>query len=227
MEEIFKNINYYNHIVITLSKDVSINHIASANALYTYLLQQHKKVSLYCENNNFNMNIYFLPWMDKLKISYPSSADLSVNTIDSTELFSIFKENNIKLNRKMATSLYAGLLNETNGFKRDVTSKVFIMAKELIDSGAEVQKCTKYVLNYHSLSTVRFKAILLNKMILKDNATVALFDIYDEDLSCSGAKIQDVSVVIDEALSLPSIEEVIIKYNGKIIEKRMKFEKKK
>ena len=220
MEKILKNIDHYKHIVIVLPKDSSLNHLASANAVYTYLLQQHKKVSLYCEDNKFDVNLYFLPWIDKIKTSYPSSADFSFNAVDSSEVFYFFQKNNIRLNQKMSTSLYAGLLDETKGFRVGINAKIFAMAQELVNSGADVEKCTKNVLNFQTLAALRFKAILLKKMVLKENATIALFDISDVDLKASGARLQEFNIIIDEALSLPSVEKVIIKYNGKIIEKK-------
>lgn len=66
-------INDAKHIVIVLEDNASVDYLASSNALYTYLLQLHKKVSLFCSKHDYGLNLDFLPWRDKLKNSYPSS----------------------------------------------------------------------------------------------------------------------------------------------------------
>lgn len=83
-------INKANHIVLILKDNASIDDLASANALYTYLLQLHKKVSLYCAKFDYGLNVDFLPWSDKLKSSYPSSADYEINIMSSRILLDYF-----------------------------------------------------------------------------------------------------------------------------------------
>jgi len=218
MENFLEKIDNYKHIVIVMEDAPSIGNIASANALYTYFLQLHKKVSFYGKFNDYSLNLEFLPWISKLKTSYPSSADAKIDAISSIELWNYFQKNEVKLNPKMATSLYAGLLYETNGFKKHIfNSKVFIMAQNLLESGADIELCTKNILKFQSLCVLRFKTILLNKMVLKNNAHLAEFNVTDDDLKMSGADIKDVDVVIEEALSLVSVTKVIIIYKEKII----------
>jgi len=218
MEKILDKIEDYKHIVILIDDCESIGHLASANALYTYLLQLHKKVSLYSKSNDYGLNLEFLPWISKLKTSYPSSSDVEIDIVSSIVLFDYFQKKQIKLNVKMATSLYAGLLYETDGFRKNIIdTKVFLMAQKLLESGADVELCTKNILKYQSLSRLRLKNILLNKMILKDNATLAEFDVNDDDLKMSGSSIKDVDVVLKDALSLATVTKVIIIYKEEVI----------
>lgn len=217
MQQILENIDDYKHIVIIIPDVKPIGYLASANALYTYLLQLHKKVSLYIKNDDFDLNMQFLPWISKLKTSYPSSADAQINSINSIELFHYFQNNEIKLNNKMATSLYAGLLYESNGFKVGINNNTFLMAQKLLENGADIKLCTENILNYQTLSSLRLKAILLRNMILKENGNTAVFNVTDEDLKMSGAKIEDTELVVDEALSLITVTKVIIIYKENII----------
>jgi len=212
-----KEIQNAKHIVIVLEDLASIDYLCSANALYTYLLQKHKKVSLYCSKADYDVNLSFLPWLDKLKTSYPSSADYEIKAFSSIDIYKYFIENKIALNPKMATSLYAGLLDITKGFRRDVDGTIFAMAKVLLDNKADAQVCNKNLLNYQSLASLRLKSILLAKMNLEDNATKAIFYLDDEDLSKSGAKQKDsVSAVVD-ALGLPTVKSAVVIYKNKEI----------
>jgi len=214
MKKIFKDIDDYKHIVITIDDINNIGYIASANALYTYLLQLHKKVSLYAKSDKLGLNISFLPWINKLRTSYPSSSDIEIKAISTIDMFEYFEENTIYINHKMATSLYAGLLYETKGFKINLVKNIFIMAQKLLECGADIEICTKNILNYQPLCVLRLKSILLKKMILKEEATLAVFEISDDDLQKSGANIDDVVTVVDEALSLPTVTKTVVIYNN-------------
>ena len=95
------------HIVILVSNDS----FADASALYTYILRLHKKVSIVSEVQAIDSKFSFLPWFDKLRNIIPSSADLVIDfDLETESLFNLFKSHNITINIKMATALYAGLL---------------------------------------------------------------------------------------------------------------------
>lgn len=205
------------HVVISLPKDFDAVLAGSSSALYSYILTRHKKVSLYCQNSEVSSNLHFLPWMDKLKSSYPSSADLELKLENSEEVFSFFESNKIKLNSKMATSLYASLIAQSEGYTKDTDIRVFTLASELLEAGADVKSCNRYILNYNSLAGLRLKAILLKKMVLIDSAQSAFIELEDKDLKSSGASLEDSRVVIKDALSLPTVNRVIVKYKNKEI----------
>ncbi|MCF6330865.1 MAG: hypothetical protein L3I99_04885 [Sulfurimonas sp.] len=205
------------HIVIILKDNPTIDTLACGSALYSYFLSLHKKVSFYCSKFDFDLNLNFIPWIDKLKTSYPSSADCIVEVSNSIELFEYFMSKNIKLNVKMATSLYAGLIDITSGFKKAVNGTVFAMAEVLVQNKAKVSLCNENLLNYQSLATLRLKIILLNKLELVDEGSLAVFKLDDNDLIASGAKMQDAHSVINESLGLPTVKKVVVIYKGKEI----------
>ncbi len=207
------------HIVIVLPDNFSIDYLCSANALYTYLLQLHKKVSLYTSKVDFSSNLAFLPWVDKVKSIYPSSSDYEIHIFSSLKLFEYMQVNNIALNIKMATSLYAGLLDYSGGFSRGINGTIFAMAKVLIENKADVLSCNANLLYYQSLASLRLKSILLAKMQLQENATKAVFELEDEDLGKSGACIDDAKAVFADALGLPTVEIAVLRYKNEEIMK--------
>ena len=214
---LLQDINNAKHIVIEFDEE----YLASASALYTYVLRLHKKVSLLCPNQDLEARFSFLPWFNKIKKSGYSSADLHVELkLSALELYALFEKNTIIINQKMATSLYAGLLIETDGFKKiDSNGMIFAMAKQLVEAKAEYKSCTKYILNTKSLAHLRLKAILLKKMILQKNATIALIDIDENDLKSSGANLKDALEILKEALTLPHVKEAILEKDKKILKK--------
>ena len=215
-------INKAKHIVIVLQDKASVDYLASANALYTYLLQLHKKVSFYCADFDYALNLEFLPWMKQLKNSRPSSADYKIEAISSIELLNYFIDNDIKLNTKMSSSLYAGLVDVTQGFTKSLNGMIFAMLKLLVESGADVKSCTQNLINYQTYASIRLKAILLSKMQLVDNATKAVFELDEKDLEKSGAKAQDAKVVLRDALGLPTVNSAVVVYKNKEIMKEEK-----
>jgi len=219
---LLQDIKNAKHVVI----EFDIEYLASASALYTYILQLHKKVSLLCIEEIDN-RFSFLPWFQKIKTSGYSSADLKLKlNISAVDLYKLFEENSIKLNQKMATSFYAGLLVETDGFKNSsVDGMTFAMAKQLVDAKAEYKVCTKLILNTKSLAYLRLKSLMLKNMLLKENATIVTMSISDDDLTASGSKLDDAYEILQDGLTLPHIEEaILIKKDNKEILKRIKKE---
>jgi len=219
---LLQDIQNAKHVVIIFD----VNYLASASALYTYALQLHKKVSLLCKSNIDN-RFLFLPWMDKIKTSGYSSADLQLELkITAIELFELFEKNSIKLNQKMATALYAGLLVETNGFKNtNVDGMIFAIAKQLVDAKADYKVCTKFILNTKSLAYLRLKSLMLKNMLLTNNATKVTMSISDDNLKASGAKIDDAYDILYDGLTLLHVEEAsLIKEENKEILKTVKKE---
>ena len=197
------------HIVILTSS----NSFADASALYTHILRLHKKVSIVSESQTVDNGLSFLPWFDKLRDIIPSSADLAIDLdLETESLYNLFKLNDITINTKMATALYAGLLQRFDGFiSSDVNGTIFADVSELIQQGADYKLCNKFIMNRVSLSTLRLKAIMLSSMILIDASKTAQFVISDDDLKSSGADISEAYEIIQEALSLPYVEKAILK----------------
>ena len=128
--------------------------------------------------------------------------------ISTTEvLYKLFKNNNININKKMATSLYAGLLDDSNAYLSDeVTGTTFALARELIERGADYKLCNKYIMKYLTLGAFRIKGIMQTNMQLLNQARVAFFYVSNKDMQSSGAVGEDCEYALEEALFLPTVE---------------------
>lgn len=216
-----KNIDEAKHILIKTDNES----FANASALYSYVLTLHKKVSI-VSSEALDVNLDFLPWYDKVRLSSPSSADLSIEAVSDTQtLLDFFKTNEIKINQKMATALYASLLIEFDYFKSsECNGMVFAAAKELIELKAEYKLCRENLLKRVPLSLFRLKALLFKNMLLvKDASCVEVF-ISDDELKSAGCVLSDVNSILDEILTLVNVKEVTLfksDENNKII-KNMK-----
>jgi phosphoesterase RecJ-like protein len=254
MNDIIKRIDESNHIVVIAHVNPDADSIGSASAVYTHLLRLHKKVSFFCATKNINQKLSFIPWFDKIRDSFPSSADLAIsldcgdfarlgveiecdlinidhhesnglygqyNLVDSScisttkVLYNLFKENKISINKKMATALYAGMLDDSNGFlSDDVDGTVFAAIQVLIDSGADYKLCNKFIKRYQTLAAFRLKAIMITNMSLLCDAKIALFLVSSEDMKKSGAVGENCEAALEESLFLPTVEvAVLLKQN--------------
>ncbi|MEA2098816.1 MAG: phosphoesterase [Campylobacterota bacterium] len=229
MNKIINKVDNSKHIVVVA--DASVDSISSASAFYTYLLTLHKKVSFFCISSEIDNRLSFIPWFEKIRYTFASSSDLVIgfgslkkeeigvecdyinidiankNFISLAEsIYNLFKNNGIKMNKKIATSLYAGILDCSKGFLDDrVDGTFFAVVQELIDLGADTKVCNRYIMNHMSLAAFRLKAKMQIDMKLELDAKVALFVVSDNDLLSSGATENDCEKVILESLFLPTV----------------------
>lgn len=188
------------------------NSFANASALYTYLLTLHKKVTLFSQES-IAVKFSFLPWFQKLKFTNVASADLVIDVHEQTlEYFLFFKKNEIKINKKMATALYGGLLVRYENFRSpDVDGIVFAMASELIELGAEHKLARHSLIKSNSLAFMRLKARLYASMSLECNATELELLVSDEDLAATGASLEDAVKIMHEFLDQVHVRKVFLK----------------
>lgn len=128
--------------------------------------------------------------------------------ISTTEvLYNMFANNGIQINKKMATALYAGLLEDSNGFmSNEVDGTTFALVSELIALGADYKTCNQFVMKYLTLGAFRIKGIMQTNMQLLSDARVAVFYVSDEDMKMSGAIGEECEYALEEALYLPNVE---------------------
>jgi len=205
---ILNSIEDAKHVMIV----TQLGSIAGASALYTHILRLHKKVSLVCLDSSIDKKLSFLPWFDKIKIIKTSSADFTIEfKYSCTELYDFIKISKIKINSKMATALYGGLLEETEGFLNKKTTKnSFAMAEDLIECGADYEICNHFIMKRTTLASLRLKALMLKNMTLLNSAKAAVFQISNDDLKSTGASIENCDDSLKEALKLPSVEMAIL-----------------
>ncbi|MEA3228719.1 MAG: phosphoesterase, partial [Campylobacterota bacterium] len=208
MNEILKKIESARHIEIVVDTEF----LFVGSALYTYILTLHKKVSLVCKSSDIDYKYSFLPWFGKIKKSDTPSADLSLKLSISTQnLYNYFEKSDIKINKKMATALYGGMLDESDGFRNSKIGALFFdTTSRLIKSGADYRLCQKFIVEFTPLSLLRLKSILLHNMVLVNSAKVALFFISDEDLQSTGSNVREAQKIIKDAFGLPYVETAIL-----------------
>lgn len=217
MKDLFETIKDAKHIEIRVLQKC---YLSAANALYTYILTLHKKVSLYQNKNEIDNKYIFLPWFKKIKTTATPSSDVTIDfEMSALEIYNFFIKNEIKINQKMATSLYATCVEESSGFTKNLDGIFFAMCSQLIRSGAEYKKVTFYLMQRTSLAQLRLKSKMLAKMKLLENASLAEFSIDDETLKESGATLEMAKNTIKEALQLDCVQSVRLIYTNKIIEK--------
>jgi len=157
MNEILQRIDEAKHVVVIAHVNPDADSLGSASAFYTHLLRLHKKVSFFCQTKKIEQKLSCVPWFEKVRSSFPSSADLAIsfdcaeksrlgvepscdlinidhhqsntrfgrwNLVESAMsttilLYNFFEKNGITINKKMATAIYAGVLDDSSGFLDD------------------------------------------------------------------------------------------------------------
>jgi len=134
------------------------------------------------------------------------------DAISTTQvLFDFFKANEISINPKMATALYAGLLDDSSNFlSKKTDEKVFAMAKELCELGADVKTCSEYISKYMSLAAYRLKGAMMLSMSLHQDGEIALLHVNQEMMQKYGARASDCEAALEEALHLPSVRVALL-----------------
>ena len=250
MHPLFRRIETADHIVLIAHRDPDADSFGSASAMYTYLLRLQKKVTLYCETEQIDRGLAYLPWFDKITRRYPETADLAIafdcgspgrlgadvgcdlanvdhhsgnvgygtlrvidpSAISTTQvLYDLFKGAEIRINPKMATALYAGLLDDSGAFTSQKTGRrAFEMAADLAGMGAEIEACSRHLLQTVSLAATRLKGTMLRELRLLREGRVAYLYASRELLESTGAHPLDCEVPLSESLYLPTVETAIL-----------------
>ncbi len=137
----------------------------------------------------------------------------AINVVDTTAisttqvLFDLFNENEIKINPKMATALYAGLLDDSHGFLAPKTNaRSFKMAAALTDAKADISVCAQALFHQNSLAALRLKGMMFEKMCLLFEARVVVHLVTREMMQASGGREVDCEAALEESMGLPHVE---------------------
>ena len=237
-------VNAASYVAVVAHERPDADSLGSASALYSYMLQLHKKVSFVCKSE-IERRFFVIPWTDRIKhnlgvedlviVCDSASVErvgLSINAkiinidhhatntmygelnivqsdaIATAEVvYALFKELDVKINAKMATALYAGLLEDSDGFSSSRTDgTTFALAKELIELGAKHHDVVKYLRKYSTLSHLRLLGAMLLDMRLIRDATTALFVVEYAMFERYGARYEDAEEALERALELPTVE---------------------
>jgi len=133
----------------------------------------------------------------------------------SAVLMSWFKAEEIKINPKMATAMYAGIAEASRGFMgRRTDAAVFAAAAELARSGADIAAVNQALFLRRPLSALRLKGRLLTALRLECDARIAVLTADRRMLAETGADADACDAVLDDALGLPTVEAALLLCEG-------------
>ncbi|MGB5965383.1 MAG: DHH family phosphoesterase [Sulfurimonadaceae bacterium] len=137
----------------------------------------------------------------------------TINVIDTTAisttqvLFDAFYKHDIKINPKMATALYAGLLDDSHGFLAPKTdARSFQMAAALTEAKADINACANALFHQNSLAALRLKGMMFEQMYLLFDARVVIHLVTKEMLAMSGGREVDCEAALEESMGLPHVK---------------------
>jgi phosphoesterase RecJ-like protein len=137
----------------------------------------------------------------------------NINLIDASAIstsqvvYDFFKKNAIALNAKMATALYAGLIDDSQCFTTAKTDqRAFLMAADLIGCGADNALCTQMLFKERSLASVRMKAKMLSAAQLQCSGKLVTTLVEKSFFEESGAYEVDCEEALHESLELVNVE---------------------
>ena len=120
--------------------------------------------------------------------------------------FELFKKS-YQITKECATAFYAALLSDTRFFTTSsVNSKVFSVAKDLVELGANPAEISKHFTQRRPLSSLRILQKALGSLTLYHEAKVAVLYVTGEDIIQSGATMPDMEGIVDYAKSLVTVE---------------------
>lgn len=135
-------------------------------------------------------------------------------------LYRWFLSQNIKLNAKMATALYAGLAHDSMAFmSRRSDAAAFEMASALAQAGADVNGINTALFLRDSLSAWRLKGMMYAALELRSSGRIALLCVDRGMLERSGADPEACEHVLQATLGLPTVKAALLlreRENGRV-----------
>jgi phosphoesterase RecJ-like protein len=129
----------------------------------------------------------------------------------SSVLMRWFKRESIPLNAKMATALYAGLADDSQGFMSHRTdAETFDMAAELICAGADIVQVNEALFHRRSLASLRLLSSILGAMQLHGDARIAVMSVTRSMIEQSGGGVSACDDALHAALGLPTVEVALL-----------------
>lgn len=143
---------------------------------------------------------------------FGTHAIIDTGAISTTQvIYDYFVANGVKINGKIATALYAGLLDDSECFSASgCNAKTFAMAHHLIECGADHRLCTDWLYRRRSLASFRMRGELFKRMKLLSEGKIAVFEIPLSLLEQTGATISECKETAEEALQIHSVQAALM-----------------
>lgn len=135
-----------------------------------------------------------------------------INCIDESAIsttqvvYDYFIAEGVNINPKMATALYAGLIDDSQNFQSDKTdARSFEMAEALLKKGADKARVVKELFQTSPLSLLRLKGMMFTQMQLEAEGFIVIHKVTKEMLERCGAHCGDCENALQESLYLPTV----------------------
>ena len=147
-----------------------------------------------------------------LNTQYGDLNIVDTGAISTTQVvYKLLEQYGVKPNAKMATALYAGLLDNSLGFRSERTDeKTFMLAASLCQNGAQTRVCVEALFERTSLAALRLKSLMLQELQLFKEGRIAVIKVSQEMMLQSGAHLRDCEAVLYESLGLATVEAVLM-----------------
>lgn len=122
----------------------------------------------------------------------------------------IYEKSGEKINQKMATALYAGLIDDTHNFLQQTSEQTLKVAQKLLIAKADKELCIKNLFQTESLASLRLKGLMLTKMQLFCNAQLVVHLVTRDMIDETGALEVDCEAALSESLYLSSINTALL-----------------
>jgi hypothetical protein len=182
---------------------------AHGSAIYSYLLQLHKKVTLVSEVP-LAKKLSCLAWYKDVRNALPQGAEYVLKVeCEALELYHYLQNCGAKINEKIAQALYVALFMERNLFAPSLEQERVAVASQLLEVACEAPACFNQVVRTRSLAELRLKAKLLQRAVLRADATQAWVEICEDDFKQTATQHKDIMVCVEDLFCLPYVQEVI------------------
>jgi phosphoesterase RecJ-like protein len=138
---------------------------------------------------------------------------VSIDVSTTVVLYRLLKEG-FNISKDAAEALYCGLLTDSINFTTSLVSRdTFLVAKELLEYGLDINYISNYINKHQSLAHIRAKAKAINNLELLLDARLAITTLDTQDIKETGVKISDIDGIIDEFIALATVEIAILLTN--------------
>ncbi len=135
---------------------------------------------------------------------------VSIDVSTTVVLYKLLKEG-FNISKDVAEALYCGLLTDSINFTTSLVSKdTFLVAKELLEYGLDINYISNYINKHQSLAHIRAKAKAINNLELLLDARLAITTLDTQDIKETGVKIVDIDGIIDEFIALATVDIAIL-----------------
>ncbi len=214
----------YALLILDRSKRIEVVNASTLLPIYLDFLPNYKKIKqkidyvdsliIACDCGSIDRLGFNLDDRDIINIDHHLSNSNygNINIINSSYAsasqvaYELFKEI-YSINIDSAICFYSALLSDTRYFTTSSTdTKVFGVANELVELGANPYEIARNFTQRKSLSSIRILEKILGTLRLHKNAKVATIFVTENSMSASGANSTDIDGVVDYAKSLVTVE---------------------